>query len=143
MVYLIAGTFMYLFLGFIIFELCRENACHFPESKSKKYIVIKNTVIAKILISSGVGRDLKVNSWDFNKMSVVGLILYIVTVPAYLNFIVMDVMISSNSNRGIDNNFINLLHNIALGILGVTWVLHVLSLFIRKTLWYIRRRRLR
>jgi len=74
---------------------------------------------------------------------VVGLILYIVTVPAYLNFIVMDVMISSNSNRGIDNNFINLLHNIALGILGVTWVLHVLSLFIRKTLWYIRRRRLR
>jgi hypothetical protein len=141
MVYLIAGTFMYLFLGFIIFELCRENACHFPESKSKKYIVIKNTVIAKILISSGVGRDLKVNSWDFNKMSVVGLILYIVTVPAYLNFIVMDVMISSNSNRGIDNNFINLLHNNALNIFWGSCSLHVLSLFIRKSLWYYRRSR--
>jgi hypothetical protein len=121
--------------------MCRENACHFPESKSKKYIVIKNTVIAQILISDGVGRDLKVNSWDLNKMSVIGLILYIVTLPAYLNFIVMCVMIASNNYRGIDNNFISLLYHIAVGIFGGTWVLHVLSLLIRKELWYYRRRR--
>jgi uncharacterized membrane protein AbrB (regulator of aidB expression) len=75
-------------------------------------------------------------------MSVVGLILYIVTLPAYLFYIVIRGMILFNY-RGLDNNFMNLLSVSAEGILGILCGLSILIIFIRKILWYIRRRRMR
>jgi hypothetical protein len=127
------------FWGLFSIMWCRANSCHFPESKSQKYIVIKNTVIARILISGVVGRQL-VNSSERNKMSVVGLISYIVILPTYLFFIAINVMKLFNY-RGLDNDFMNSLYIIDLCILVGLNILNILILVIRQELWYIRRRR--
>jgi hypothetical protein len=116
---------------------CRWNSCYFPNSKSKKYIVIKNAIIAKILISSGVGRDLIVYSCDRNKMSVVGLLLYIIILPTDLFTLVIRTMILSNY-RSIDNYLMNLLFIISLMISWGVSVLGIVILLIRKILWGVR-----
>jgi hypothetical protein len=113
---------------------------YFPDSRSKKYIVIKNNAIATILIAGGVGRNFIVNSWDRNKMSVVGLISYIAILPIYLFYLVIKGMILFNYT-GIDNDFMNLLCFSAEGIIGILCGLNILILVIRLQLWDIRRRR--
>jgi len=113
---------------------CRYNSCYFPESKSQKYIVIKNNIIAKILIAGGVGRAPIVNLSDRNKMSVIGLISYIAVLPTSLFYIAIRAMILFNY-RGLDKDFMDLLSVGSLGILCILSVLGVLILLIRLFLW--------
>jgi len=96
-----------------------------PKSKCKNYIIIKNTIVAKILIAKVIGRDKIVNSWDFNKMSIVGLISYIVILPANVFYLVIRVMILFDY-RGIDNNRMSLLSDIGYCILGILFALNIL-----------------
>jgi hypothetical protein len=140
---IIINYFFYmLYFAIPVMFCCRTASVYSPDSKSQKYIVIKNTVIAKILISGGIGNDLIVNPWDRNKMSVVGLILYIVILPAYLFYMVIKGMILFNY-RGVDSDFLNLLSDSAEGIMWILIILGILIIFIRKALWYMRRRRSR
>jgi hypothetical protein len=102
-------------------------SAYFPKSICKKYIVIKNTVIAKILISDGVGRDKVVSPQDRNKMSMIGLISYIVYFLICFFYLVIRVMMLSINYRGIDNDFMYLLYYIDLMIL---WGLGILIILI-------------
>ena len=73
------------FVVFCMFNLiCKYNACYFYKAKTNKYIIIKNKTVAKILIARAVGRDKIVKSCDLNKMTIVGLISYIIVFPINL-----------------------------------------------------------
>lgn len=72
--------------------ICRMSSSYLPKSKCKKYIVIKNRMIARILISDGISRDKFVRHFDLNKMSIVGLISYIVIEPINLYILIISIM---------------------------------------------------
>lgn len=62
---------------FVFNGICRYNACYFPKSLFKKYIIIKNEVVKRLLIGESVGRDKIVDYYDSNKLSIVGLMAYL------------------------------------------------------------------
>jgi len=77
---------------FIIFHnICRMSAAYFPKSKIKKYIIINNRIVAPILIARQISRDKFVSYLDFNKMSVMGLITYIIMEPINIYALVLSI----------------------------------------------------
>ena len=63
---------------FLVFNcVCRRCSAYFPKSKCKKYINITNNRVADILIAKAISRDKFVEKYDYNKMSVIGIIPYI------------------------------------------------------------------
>ena len=112
----IVGCFCYLFWFAVVHDICRSSSSYFYRNRCQKYIIIKNEVLATILIASGIARDKAVNHHDLNKMSMVGLISYIIIEPIniyvlILNF--MDLFQLGNVHFG------STYHTIALGILGI------------------------
>lgn len=63
---------------FLIFNcVCRSCSAHFSKSKCKKYVNIRNNRIADILIAKSISTNKFVEKYDYNKMSVIGIISYI------------------------------------------------------------------
>lgn len=63
---------------FLLFNcVCRRCSAYFPKSKCKKYVNIRNNRVADILIAKAISRDKFVEKYDYNKMSVIGIISYI------------------------------------------------------------------
>lgn len=91
-------------LMFFVFNgmICRYNACYFPESLFKKYIIIKNQIVKTLLIGKAVGRNRIVDYHDENKLPVVGLISYVTFAPLNLLNSILKIMALFNYN-GIAN----------------------------------------
>lgn len=63
---------------FIIFNsVCRRCSAYFAKSKCKRYININNNKIADILVAKSISRDKFVKNYDYNKMSIIGIISYL------------------------------------------------------------------
>jgi hypothetical protein len=116
------------FVMFYMFNLiCRYNACYFNKAKINKYIIIKNKIVAKILIGRAVGRDKIVKTCDLDKMSIVGLISYIIIFPINLFYLILKIIIVLNYNE-----FGNLssLSNFIYFILAILTILNLIILLI-------------
>ena len=68
---------LYLYIFLLANCICRRCSAYFVKSKCKKYINIRNNRVADILIAKAVSRDKFVEKYDYNKMSVIGIISYI------------------------------------------------------------------
>ena len=72
------NEFKYVELIFLLFNcVCRYCSAYFSKSKCKKYINIRNNRVADILIAKSISRDKFVEKYDYNKISVIGIIFYI------------------------------------------------------------------
>lgn len=95
--------FLFNVMMFLVFyEVCRWNTAYFPKLKFNKYIVIKNRIVAKILIPKAIGRDKVVDRCDYNKLPVIGLISLIIGMPINLLNLLISFMKLLNYN-GINN----------------------------------------
>ena len=102
--------------------ICRYSAAYLPKIKCKKYIVIKNKTIQKILIPRRIGRDKFVDHWDYEKMSIVGLIAYIIITPVnILNFILQTLY--AFNYKGIGN-----LKNLSYSIMCMLVILMIINM---------------
>ncbi|NRT72211.1 hypothetical protein [Clostridium beijerinckii] len=97
----IFGVFVYFFQFYAFNILCRFSAAYIPTTKYKKYIIIRNEIIANILIAKSIGRDRIVEYGDRNKMSIMGIISYIFISPVnILNLIINLVILFSYNGLG-------------------------------------------
>ena len=116
------------FVMFYMFNLiCRYNACYFNKAKINKYIIIKNKIVAKILIGRAVGRDKVVKNCDLDKMSIVGVISYIIIFPINLVYLILKIIIVLNYN-GFGN--LSSLSNFIYFILAIGLILNLLILLL-------------
>ncbi|BCZ45505.1 hypothetical protein psyc5s11_15720 [Clostridium gelidum] len=69
----VLGCFGAIVLFCIFNEVCRSSSSYFYINRCPKYIIIKNEILARILIASGIARDKAVERHNLNKMSMVGL----------------------------------------------------------------------
>ena len=88
----IAYCFVCLILFGIIHNVCRTNSSYLPRNKCQKYIIIKNDLLATILISETISANKTVGYHDLNKMSIVGLVSYITLEPINLYILIIRIM---------------------------------------------------
>lgn len=123
---MLRSTFPQLLGNIMIFwavnGICRYSAAYLPKIKCKKYIVIKNKTIEKLLIPRRIGRDKFVDPWDYEKMSIVGLIAYIIMTPVnILNFILQTLY--AFNYKGIGN-----IRNLSYSIMAILVILMIINM---------------
>lgn len=111
----ILGCFVTIGLFCLIHNTCRMSSSYFYRNRCQKYIIIKNEILARILIASGIARDKAVDRHDLNKMSMIGLISYIIIEPINIYFSICNFMVFFKG----DLYFGGIYHKIALATLGL------------------------
>jgi hypothetical protein len=76
----------------IMFLMCHYNTCYYENNRLSHYITISNETLATILICQGTRKYGDVPIKDRDKLSVVGLITYILIVPCLLVMIVTSIL---------------------------------------------------
>ena len=120
----------YIFWFVVFHGICRRSSSYLPGNKCQKYIVIKNELLAIILIAEGVSRDKDVNYYDLNKMSMVGLISYITLEPINLYVLIiriMDLFELGNVHLG------SIYNAIAYGALGILTFVFIIVIVVDKS----------
>ena len=113
---------------FLVFNfVCRMCSSYFPRSRCKKYIYIKNNVLADILIAKSISRDKFVESIDYNKMSVIGFISYICIAPVNTLSLIIGVMRSLFAQH---NSNLEDLYDIGMGIVALLCVVFTIVMII-------------
>ena len=113
---------------FLVFNfVCRMYSSYFPRSRCKKYIYIKNNVLADILIAKSISRDQFVESIDYNKMSVIGFISYICITPVNTLSLIIGVMRSLFAQH---NSNLEDLYDIGMGIVALLCVIFTIVMII-------------
>ncbi|BCZ45502.1 hypothetical protein psyc5s11_15690 [Clostridium gelidum] len=126
----IIGCFSYILFFSIFHNICRTSSSYFYKNKCQKYIIIKNEVLARILIAAGISRNKFVDRHDLNKMSIIGLISYIIIEPIniyvlILNF--MDLFKLGNVHFG------STYHTIAMGALVILTFVFIIAIVADKS----------
>ncbi|ACD24779.1 MULTISPECIES: hypothetical protein [unclassified Clostridium] len=113
---------------FLLFnDECRTCSAYFPNSKWKKYITIKNNSFADILIAKSISRDKFVHSFDYNKMSIVGLISYICIGPINLFALIVGILKSVSQEN---NKYLIDLYILSIGLVGVLCIIFIIVILI-------------
>lgn len=100
---------------------------YFPRSRCKKYIYIKNNVLADILIAKSISRDKFVESIDYNKMSVIGFISYICIAPVNTLLLIIGLMRSLSVQHNLN---LEALYDIGMGIVALLCVVFTIVMII-------------
>ena len=123
----IVGCFCYLFWFAVVHDICRSSSSYFYRNRCQKYIIIKNEVLATILIASGIARDKAVNHHDLNKMSMVGLISYIIIEPINIYFLIGNFMENFNLENVYFGGIYDEIAIFALGILTFVFMIVIVA----------------
>ena len=114
--------------SFCIFhEVCRSSSSYFYRNRCQKYIVIKNEILARILIASGIARDKAVDRHNLNKMSMVGLISYIIIEPINIYFLIGNFMENFNLENVYFGGIYDEIAIFALGILTFVFMIVIVA----------------
>ena len=125
----IGASLCYLFLFGVFHDICRSSSSYFYRNKCQKYIIIKNEVLARILIASGIARDKAVDRHDLNKMSMVGLISYIIIEPINIYVLIINFMALFKLGNV---HFGSISHAIAMGALGILTFVFMIVIVVDK-----------
>ena len=126
----ILGCICCIILFSIFHNICRKSSTYFFKNKCQKYITIKNELIARILISDGISNNKFVDRHDLNKMSMVGLISYIIIEPINIYVLILNIM---NIFKWGNVHFGSIYHTIALGALVILTVVFMIVIVADKS----------
>ncbi|MBO1687649.1 MULTISPECIES: hypothetical protein [Clostridium] len=123
----IANIIITIFFFLLFNGECRMCSSYFPRSRCKKYIYIKNNVLADILIAKSISRDKFVESIDYNKMSVIGFISYICIAPVNTLLLIIGLMRSLSVQHNLN---LEALYDIGMGIVALLCVVFTIVMII-------------
>ncbi|MEQ3340831.1 hypothetical protein [Clostridium butyricum] len=116
-----------LFVFYIFNYTCKACSAYFPKSRCKKYIYIKNNILADILIAKSVSTDKFVSTFDYNKMSIIGIVSYVIIEPINIaNFIII---LQRGFMEG-NSVYLETINYISMACLGLVDIIFLIVLFI-------------